>query len=57
MRLSIIFISNMISIAIGLVYRALDLSKLVLIAAIFVIAIGIVIAQLKSKEEIEEGAA
>lgn len=57
MRLSIIFISNLISIAMGLMYRTFGLSKVILFAAIFVIAIGIIIAQLKSKEEIEERAA
>ena len=57
MRLSIIFTSNMISVAMGLIYREFNLSKLILIAAIFVIAIGIIIALIKSKKEIKEGAA
>ena len=57
MKLSIIFISNMISVAMGLMYKEFNLSKLILIAAIFVMAIGIIIALMKSKKEIEEGAA
>lgn len=56
MRLSIISISCTISMALGLMYRTFELSKLVLLAALLVMAIGVVIAQMKSKSEIEERA-